>query len=109
METSLTYLSNSLVPRLADLIVPFRSFHYYHPSQKGSASLKSVLPAITGQGYEEMPIASGNNASLAFLTIAFEEVAAEEAARIRKELLAYCKMDTEGMVRIIRRLEEMVV
>jgi len=96
--------ASGVVSRLLDLIVPFRGFHYYHPSQKGSASLKSVLPAITGQGYEEMPIASGDDASLAFLTITFEDVTAEEAARIREELLAYCKMDTEGMVKIVERL-----
>jgi len=98
--------TENIISRLVDLIVPFRSFHYYHPSQKGSASLKSVLPAVTGQSYEEMPIASGDDASLAFLTITFAEVPADEAARVRKELLAYCKMDTEGMVRIVERLKE---
>ena len=92
--------------RLVDLIVPFRSFHYYHPSQKGSASLKSVLPAITGYGYEDMPIAKGDDASLAFLRITFEDLTEAEAAKVREELLIYCKMDTEGMVRIIRQLEE---
>ena len=53
-----------------------------------------------------MTIASGDDASLAFLTITFAEVPADEAARVRKELLAYCKMDTEGMVRIVERLKE---
>ena len=88
--------------------MPFRGFHYYHPSQKGTASLKSVLPAVTGQGYEDMMIASGDNASLAFLTITFEDVPEDEAARVREALLTYCKMDTEGMVRIIKRLGEIV-
>jgi CRISPR/Cas system-associated exonuclease Cas4 (RecB family) len=96
----------NVVSRLVDLIVPFRSFYYYHPAQKGSASLKSVLPAVTGQSYEDMPIASGDDASLAFLTITFEDMPEDEVARVREELLVYCKMDTEGMVRIIKRLEE---
>jgi hypothetical protein len=43
---------------------------------------------------------------MAFLTITFEDVPVEDVARIRQDLLAYCKMDTEGMVRIIERLEE---
>ena len=30
----------SLVPRLVDLREPFRKFHYYHPEQMGSASIK---------------------------------------------------------------------
>lgn len=98
--------TEDVISRLTDLIVPFRSFYYYHPSQKGSASLKSVLPAVTGLGYEGMPVANGNDASLAFLTITFADVASNEIARVREELLAYCKMDTEGMVRIVERLEE---
>ena len=32
-----------------DLLVPFRAFTYYHPSQKESASIKAVLPALTGE------------------------------------------------------------
>ena len=49
--------SEGVIARLVDLIVPFRSFHYYHPGQKGSASIKSVLPAVTGSGYEGLAIA----------------------------------------------------
>lgn len=104
--TEYTSWTEKVVSRLADLIVPFRGFHYYHPSQKGSASLKSVLPAITGLGYEDMPIAKGDDASLAFLAITFGDVPANEVARVREDLLAYCKMDTEAMVRIIERLGE---
>lgn len=98
--------TEDVISRLVDLIVPFRSFHYYHPLQKGSASLKSVLPAVTGLGYEEMPIASGDDASLAFLTITFEDVPEAEKVKVREQLLSYCKMDTEGMVRILEQLEE---
>jgi hypothetical protein len=99
--------AQGVLSRLIDLIVPFRGFHYYHPSQKGSASLKSVLPAVTGLSYREMPIANGENASIAFLAITFGDVVAQEINRIRDELLAYCKMDTEGMARIIERLREL--
>ena len=98
-----------IIPRFIDLLLPFRSFYYYHPSQKGSASLKSVLPAITGQGYEGMAIARGDDASLAFLEITFKEVAADGAARVREELLTYCKMDTEGMIMILKKLNELSV
>jgi len=97
--------TEDVVSRLIDLIVPFRSFHYYHPYQKGSASLKSVLPAVTGLSYEEMQIASGDNASLAFLTITFEDMTENEVAEVRENLLTYCKQDTEGMVRIIEILK----
>jgi len=98
--------SDAVISRLVDLIVPFRSFHYYHPTQKGSASIKAVLPAITGQGYEGLAIAEGGEASLRYLDITYGDVSQEERLRTRQELLAYCGLDTEGMVRIIKRLEE---
>jgi len=67
-----------------------------------------VLPAITGQGYDDMAIAKGDDASLAFLSITFDNVSPEEVERIRTDLLAYCKLDTEGMIWIVERLGEMV-
>jgi hypothetical protein len=30
----------------------------------------------------------------------------DEVIRVRQQLLYYCKMDTEGMVRIVERLKE---
>jgi hypothetical protein len=98
--------SEAVTSRLVDLIVPFRSFHYYHPLQKGSVSIKAVLPAVTGRGYEGMAIAEGAEASLRYLDITYGNVSPEERVRTREELLAYCGLDTEGMVKIIERLEE---
>jgi len=92
--------------RLIDLIVPFRGFYYYHPSQMGSASLKKVLPAVAGLSYEGLPIGKGDDASLAYLALMLGNMPEEEASRTRQELLEYCKLDTEGMVRITERLEE---
>jgi|SRR5438876_4961606 len=40
-------------------LLPFRRFHYYHPKQNGSASMKSVLPALTGKGYDQLAIQDG--------------------------------------------------
>ena len=67
----------------------------------------NVLPAITGQGYEDLTIAKGDEASRAYLSITFGDVPPEEAAQIRKDLLSYCGLDTEGMVRIVARLREL--
>ena len=41
----------NVLDRIIDLAVPFQNFYYYNPSQKGSYSIKKVLPAITGKGY----------------------------------------------------------
>jgi hypothetical protein len=91
-------------PRIGDLVIPFRQFAYYHPEQEGSASMKSVLPALTGRGYSGLEIHEGATASLEFLRVTFGQVAAEERDRIRNDLLVYCGLDTEGMIDILRAL-----
>jgi hypothetical protein len=93
--------------RLVDLLSPFSSFHYYHPAQKGSASLKRVLPATTGKGYEDLAITDGQVASLAFLAANYGEIPAEDRARVMSDLEKYCGRDTEGMIWIVDRLREL--
>ncbi len=97
----------NMLSRTRDLLEPFRNFYLYHPAQHGSASLKKVLPALTGLSYDEMPIARGDLASLAFLSIASGEMPESEVKLKREELLSYCKLDTGGMVKIVDRLREL--
>ncbi len=92
--------------RLVDLLGPFRSFYYYHPTQKGSASLKAVMPAITGRGYDDLDIFDGQVASTAFLAAVYGEVPEADRTKIMSDLEHYCGRDTEGMIWIIERLEE---
>jgi hypothetical protein len=94
--------------RIVDLYAPFRSFHYYDPSQHGSASLKKVLPALTGSGYESMAIAEGGAASSEFLRVTFGEVEEKERQKVRRDLETYCALDTEGMVMIVEKLKKLV-
>ena len=93
--------------RVVDLLQPFRDFNYYHPDQFGSASLKAVLPALTGHGYEDMEIADGAIASQEFLRITFGDVAASERQSVRAALEKYCALDTEGMVKIVSKLSKL--
>jgi len=90
--------------RIIDLLTPFRDFSYYHPSQTGSASLKKVMPAVTGISYEDLEISHGDIASLRYMQATFGNVSAEERNKIRKDLLKYCKQDTGGMIRIVENL-----
>jgi hypothetical protein len=98
----------SILPRFADLLVPFRNFHYYHPQQEGSASLKKVLPAMTGRTYEEMEIAGGGDASALFLSIALGNLSESEKRKIRENLERYCALDTEAMILVIDELKKLV-
>jgi len=93
--------------RLVDLLVPFRNFDYYHPAQKGSASLKAVLPAITGRGYEDLDIADGQLASITFLAATYGDMPEEKRKKVMSDLEKYCDRDTEGMIWIVEKLSEL--
>ena len=96
-----------ILTRMVDLLFPFTSFRYYNASQKDTASLKKVLPAVTGKGYEEMDIGAGMDASIAYERIMYGNATEEEIARIRADLLKYCGRDTEGMIWIVDELRKL--
>ncbi|MFH1337550.1 MAG: DUF2779 domain-containing protein [Nanoarchaeota archaeon] len=94
--------------RFIDLLRPFRAFHCYHPEQQGSASIKYVLPAMTGKGYSNMDIGDGVTASNSFIRVNFGNVSEEEKKKVRADLEKYCCLDTEGMIWIMDKLRELV-
>ncbi len=96
-----------VTPRVVDLLLPFRGFRYHHPDQNGSNSMKAVLPALTGQGYEKLAIQEGGAASREFLRVTFGDVTATERRRVRRDLEEYCALDTLGMVQIVDRLKRL--
>jgi hypothetical protein len=98
---------DSINERIVDLNVPFRNFSYYHPQQLGSSSLKHVLPALTNLSYDDLEIGEGTTASLKFMEATFDNIPGEERQKIRANLLIYCGQDTEALVRIIKRLDEL--
>lgn len=97
-----------ILGRFVDLLEPFRSFSYYHPDQHGSASIKAVLPALTGKGYEGMGISNGTAASSEFARVMFTEAGKKDRALVISQLEEYCHLDTWGMVEIMGRLRGMV-
>jgi len=99
---------NSIENRLVDLLKPFRAFRYYGPGQGGSASMKAVLPAVTGRDYSHLAIQEGATASLEFLRVHFTDVTEAERLRVRTALTEYCGQDTEGMIWIVDGLRELV-
>ncbi|MFC1861244.1 DUF2779 domain-containing protein [Chloroflexota bacterium] len=90
--------------RVVDLYSPFRSFSYYNPAQQGSASIKKVLPALTGKEYTGLSISKGDDASLAFFNMAMGNCTDEEKTKTMKDLEEYCALDTEGMIWIVDEL-----
>ena len=99
--------SDSLPPRFIDLLDLFDSFAYYHPAQNGSASLKDVLPAITRSSYADLKIQDGEAAGREFMRIAFGRIGSDERQRVRQQLEAYCRQDTQALVDILFALQQL--
>lgn len=89
----------SVKRRVVDLHLPFKRFDYYHPAQRGSTSIKSVMPALTGRGYDELEIHEGSTASSEFMRVTFGNITDAERQRVRRQLEAYCGRDSEGIGR----------
>src|SRR3990167_6510482 len=93
----------NVLKRIVDLLVPFREFSYYNPKQQGSASIKDVLPAITGKSYKGMEIGDGGTASAEFYNRCYNN-----GKDVREALLKYCELDTLAEVMIVEKLREIV-
>ena len=94
--------------RFVDLLTPFRSFHYYHPKQWGSASMKAVLPVLTGKSYDDLAIHEGGMASSEFIRVTYNDVDEKERQHVRRQLEQYCGQDTEGMIWIVESLRNLL-
>ena len=87
--------------RIIDLL-PVTRRRYYHPDQKGSWSIKSVLPLVAPDlEYNLLDgVQDGGMAMNAYLEAISADVSAERKSAIERQLLAYCELDTFAMVRI---------
>ncbi len=91
--------------RMVDLLVPFRSRYLYHPEMKGSASLKSVLPAFApDMTYDDLGIQDGEMASIRYLSCIKDLSSADEKRKIFDDLKIYCSRDTIAEVRLLEVL-----
>ena len=71
-----------------------------------------LLPVLVeGVNYDELPIAGGNAASHALEQLLVYGEPADGAAQkeMRKQLLAYCKMDTWGLRELLGALMRLAV
>jgi hypothetical protein len=93
--------AEEILERMHDLLVPFRQFWYHHPDQHGSASIKQVYPAVVGSSYSHLAIQDGQTAARAYAKAEFGDATPEGRERIRRDLLAYCELDTLAMVELL--------
>ncbi|TWH79697.1 uncharacterized protein DUF2779 [Novosphingobium taihuense] len=94
-----------MAKRTVDLL-PIARAHWYHRDQRGSWSIKAVLPTIAhGLGYSELEVKDGGEAQEAFLEAIRADCAAERRWALAEGLRAYCERDTWAMVVLKQKLE----
>lgn len=92
----------SLAARLVDLL-PVTRAHWYHRDQRGSWSIKKVLPTIAPtMNYEALEVKHGGEAQEAFLEAIALDCAPDRRTALDSALRVYCGQDVEAM-RIIAR------
>ena len=96
---------------IRDLLTPFQSGYYYNRAMGGSFSIKSVLPALfpddPSLDYHNLEgVHNGSEAMTIFPKI--KDMPPETATETRKNLLAYCKLDTYAMVKVWEALKNAV-
>jgi len=96
---------NKIISRLVDLMIPFQKKWYYTPEMKGSYSIKAILPALIPElSYQDLDIKEGGTASTIFGQMVHGTFDGD-TEKTRRDLLAYCKLDTLAMVEIYRVLK----
>lgn len=94
----------SLAERTVDLL-PVAKAHYYHRDQRGSFSIKAVLPTLLPDlAYGDLAIADGGDAQLAYVEATDPGCSGERRDELAAGLVAYCERDTLAMVEIYREL-----
>ena len=99
----------ALNKRFVDLAHPFQYKHYYHPKFNGKYSIKIVLPTLfpNDDELDYKKLGSIQNGGDAMDTFANLHLLKDKSKLdgIKKDLLAYCRLDTLAMVRIWEKLQ----
>lgn len=96
-----------MIDRLWDQAEIFKNWHYMHPAQKGSWSLKAVLPVFAPRlAYDDLAVQDGMAAVRQYAEMA-ETNSTPKKRELRDDLLTYCERDTYAMVEIHNRLKEL--
>jgi hypothetical protein len=92
---------HSMIARLKDLHTPFKAGWYAVPAMNGRTSIKVVLPALVPHlHYDDLTVQDGAAASLLFAQLMSGSYTGD-VELLRKDLLAYCALDTLAMVEVL--------
>lgn len=77
---------------------------WYHRVQRGSWSIKAVLPSVADLDYDRLEVKDGAMAQDRFLEAIDPSTTRERRQEIEAALRAYCRQDTWAMILLARRL-----
>ena len=94
-----------------DLMIPFQKQFYYSKAMNGSYSIKYVLPALWPSDpeldYHNLDgVHNGAEASALYADMINHTT--EEIKEMRENLLKYCWLDTYAMVKVLKKLREII-
>lgn len=103
LESPLT----AILARLVDLLPIVRN-HYYHPSFRGSFSIKNVLPVLAAIDYDDLAVDNGRLAGFHYMTALRTDDTALRKAMFQ-DLHDYCERDTLATMKVRLALEQLAV
>lgn len=99
----------ALVDRMVDLEIIFKSTWLYHHDMQGSSSIKYVLPFMCPDlSYSRLKIANGNDSQAFYTRLTDGDYTKIQAKKVIQDLKEYNNLDTWAMVRVLRRVKEIV-
>lgn len=94
----------AIADRLVDLL-PVTRATWYHRDQRGSWSIKAVLPTVAPElDYGQLAVGDGMQAQMAYLEATHAGCASARKMEIDRDLRTYCARDTEAMIVLARHL-----
>ena len=100
----LTKRLQQLASRVVDLL-PVARTCWYHREQRGSWSIKAVLPTVAPElDYATLAVGDGQAAQLAYLEAISPVTSDIRREELKGALSEYCCRDTEAMILLARRL-----
>jgi hypothetical protein len=94
----------AIAARIVDLL-PVAKACWYHPEQRGSWSIKDVLPSLVPElSYEKLAVGDGGAAQTAYVDAIDPATAGERKEELDKALRLYCGLDTEALMLVFHCL-----
>ncbi|QJR05687.1 DUF2779 domain-containing protein (plasmid) [Sphingobium yanoikuyae] len=94
---------NGIAARTVDLL-PITREHWYHRDQRGSWSIKQVLPTISALDYSVLEVKDGGEAQAAYLEAISLQTTDGRRSILDEVLRTYCEQDTWAMILVARAL-----